>query len=104
MTATLFYKLSLVLADKLLSLKDIDLSDIINRSDFNKLWGLINVKFKDFNKRNDMEPPKIIQILNDVEMYIYKELLSGEYDLIDGTPGNDHLRSGSGNAMILVFR
>ena len=99
----IFTNLAWFLADKLLSLKDIDLSDIINRSDFNKLWGLINVKFKDFNKRNDMEPPKIIQILNDVEMYIYKELLSGEYDLIDGTPGNDHLRSGSGNAMIFGF-
>ena len=99
----IFTNLAWFLADKLLSLKDIDLSDIINRSDFNRLWGLINVKFKDFNNRNDMEPPKIIQILNDVEMYIYKELLSGEYDLIDGTPGNDHLRSGSGNAMIFGF-
>ena len=47
----IFTNLAWFLADKLLSLKDIDLSDIINRSDFNKLWGLINVKFKDFNKR-----------------------------------------------------
>ena len=34
----IFTNLAWFLADKLLSLKDIDLSDIINRSDFNKLW------------------------------------------------------------------
>ena len=79
------------------------LTDYISKSEFNKLWDLIESKYREYNEKNSMEPPKLFQITEDVQKYIYNKLLSGDYVLVDGTSGNDHLRSGYENAMIFGF-